>query len=207
MSDNSKNKNTKNNNRNNVKVYTNNTKLTNAELNNMKKNTDSLWNFLKGSLRKNHQYATISSKNISDLPRSIQKLLKKYEDDKQRNYIATYLEVDTMKDVEFFESSTSFFSSVCCDSDDKFIIKFQKIKDQDIRMYKEPRKTITNKITDFFVGLMGGKARERKYKRIKEGDVIVSQGEMPLYIESENVGENAKIGVLYLISQMLNGKT
>lgn len=142
------------------------------------------------------KYAYMEVEKVKDLPKSFQELNRhdKGEATSFRLFVFEASKIDEMEDAYYME----FF---CCNPNDTVIMKIYKIQGQEIRMYKDPKKSITNTLKNFFTGLVGGKVKKRRSRRINEGDVIVSKGAIPRYVESEKVKSNAKVGIMYLIKE------
>lgn len=209
----------------------NNVKLTNGEFNSMRKwmkNEDNK-SSKKGNMKleeimesyvKNHsmignktKYAHMTRvKEISELPESLQKLDKKYDKGvPAKNYEVHVFEVQSMDDINSVDVEADILSA-WVGPKDTVITKIYKVTDQNLRLYDEPeetipKKTIVQQIKNMFTVLSGGKVnefkpKERKSKKIKEGDVIVERRGRSMSLESESIGDNAKLGIIYLIKTM-----
>lgn len=139
------------------------------------------------------KYAYMDAEKVKDLPKSFQELNR--HDKGEATYFTAYVvEANTIDETE-----KMYFN--CCAPEQTVIMKIYKIQGQEIHMYKDPKKSITNTLKNFFTGLVGGKVKKRRSRRINEGDVIVSKGAIPRYVESEKVKSNAKVGIMYLIKE------
>lgn len=158
------------------------------------------------------KYAHMYAGDISELPESLQKLDKKYDKGvPAKGYEVHVFEVKSMDDINSVNVEADILSAGIGPKD-TVIVKVYNLKDQEIRLYDEeeeriPKKTIVQQIKNMFTVLSGGKVnefkpKERTSKKIKEGDVIVQRKSAYMDLESESVGDNAKLGIIYLIKSM-----
>ena len=207
----------------------NNIKLKNSELNDMKKwmknkdknQTDIYINeygyeetieyFVKSfsSSGEKTKYAHMETKDINKLPESLKKLVRKYDKggSTTRDYDVHVFELNSMDDLKNIDRKMNLLSAAFGQGDIA-ITKIYKKKDQDLRLFLDPyeiipRKTIVQRIKNMFTVVSGGKVKEfipkeRRYKEVKEGDVIYSRNSLP-DIVSFNVGEDAKLGINYIL--------
>ena len=159
------------------------------------------------------KYAHMYAKEISELPESLQKLKKKYDKEVSgKHYHEVHVfEVQSMDDIVSADVEEDILLSMK-DSDGKVIMMIYKLTDQNLRLYNEPPEEVNNpsfmnKIKNMFTYLMGGKLNNksdskpkvRTSKKIKEGDVIVLEKGAYISLESEDVGDDEKLGIIYLM--------